>query len=78
MTQHIDHEDEEPCLCTKFVPADKRIDVEQVVLDEQTGKRRWKVMLRAHQDCPDHGLKEITKCPEDSRQTPATPLNETE
>jgi hypothetical protein len=61
MTTSVDlpEDEEEPCLCTKFVPAEKRIDVEQLVLDEKTGKHKWKVMLRAHQDCPEHGVWEI-------------------
>jgi hypothetical protein len=49
-------EELEKCLCNEFVPADKRIDYQQVVADEKTGKRDWKTLMRAHQDCPHHGV----------------------
>lgn len=49
-------EQETPCLCVKVVPEGKRIDYDQIVTDERTGKQKWKTMLRAHQDCPEHGL----------------------
>lgn len=47
---------EPSCLCVKVVPEAKRIDYDQVVADPKTGKRAWKTILRAHQDCPEHGL----------------------
>lgn len=55
MAQHEDDLDESACLCRKFVPEDKRIDYDQIVADPKTGKRDWKTILRAHQDCPFHG-----------------------
>lgn len=56
-----DEPDESACLCRKFVPADKRIDYDQIVTDEKTGKQGWKTMLRAHQDCPFHGCDPATR-----------------
>ncbi|USM11539.1 hypothetical protein vBCbaSRXM_94 [Citromicrobium phage vB_CbaS-RXM] len=55
MAQHNEI-DESNCLCRKFVPADKRIDYDQQVRDPKTGKLVWKTLVRAHQDCPEHGL----------------------
>ena len=49
-------DEQSPCLCVKVVPEAKRIDYDQIVTDERTGKQKWKTMLRAHQDCPEHGL----------------------
>lgn len=49
--------DESACLCRKFVPEEKRVDYQQIVLNEKSGKREWKTLMRAHQDCPFHGIK---------------------
>ncbi len=57
MDQLPDEQDEELCLCRKFVPENKRMDFDIIVTDPDTGKRRWKTVLRAHQDCPYHGLR---------------------
>lgn len=54
------HEEDEPdeslCLCRKFVPAEERIDYMHVATDERTGKTGWKVFMRAHKQCPFHGI----------------------
>jgi len=55
MASHEVEPDESLCLCRRFVPEPKRIDYEHVVQDPKTGKRGWKVYMRAHQDCPFHG-----------------------
>jgi hypothetical protein len=56
MSEHADEDDEDLCLCRKFVPEDKRVDVDEIVADPKTGKRGWKTIIRAHQDCPFHGI----------------------
>ncbi len=56
MAQHEEDFDESECLCRAFVPADKRVDYDQLVKDEKTGKTKWKTLVRAHQDCPIHGI----------------------
>jgi len=59
--------DESLCLCREFVPEGKRVDVQQIVRNDKTGKREWKTLMRAHQDCPFHGIKVtvMEACPED-------------
>lgn len=56
---------EEDCLCQGKVPEDKRIDYLVNVFDEKRQKRRWKSLLRYHQDCPIHGIHKESQCRED-------------
>lgn len=48
--------DDEACLCQGFVPENKRVDFYAIRPDKKTGKPKATVVLRYHQDCPDHGL----------------------
>lgn len=56
MNEPVVEDDESLCLCRTFVPEEKRVDFDEVVTDPQTGKRAWKTIVRAHQDCPFHGI----------------------
>lgn len=49
-------QDESLCLCRKFVPDEQRVDFIELVTDERTSKRKWAVVLRAHKQCPYHGI----------------------
>ncbi|MEQ6333271.1 hypothetical protein [Sphingobium sp. MK2] len=49
---------DDPCICHGVVPKEKRIDFDQFLLHEKSGKRKWKTVLRYHKDCPEHGVKQ--------------------
>lgn len=51
----VDDWDPDECLCAGKVADDKRIDVQNRILDERKGKHVWKSFVRYHQDCPIHG-----------------------
>jgi len=54
--------DEDPCLCQSFVPAEKRVDFLEIRPDKD-GKMAWRTVLRYHQDCPEHGIVDLTASP---------------
>lgn len=67
MDERESHEDDDPCLCRKFVPENKRVDFEAIRPDKKTGKPKLTVYLRYHRDCPEHGLNLV--------EGPAKPFN---
>jgi hypothetical protein len=56
METQTDTDLEETCLCVSKVPKDARIDFIQWVVDPDTKLGKWKTVMRAHKDCPDHGI----------------------